>query len=152
MIGHKHLLTCRCVLQQFSQQKNPPLHKFIVFSIMNDEDKVVPSFAQCNNCGNIHKIIDICQSEIMNRDESRALQTIEDIKVNLPDKIVSLLDKYNVDLPTWQHVEFALNNEKWGEVIFLSSDDIDGTIQGKVLILLGSTLFKIESFTKETLI
>lgn len=152
MIGHKHLVMCRCILQQFASKPNPPQHHFVVFSVLDDSDKVIPSFVQCNNCGAIHKVVDICRSEITNKDDLKSLITIDELKNNIPEKIVSILEKYNVDLPTWQHVEFLVTNEKWGETVYLATDDVDGTIQGKALILLGKGLFKVESFMKDTMI
>ena len=63
--GQKHLIKCRCVLPQFKKLDNPPVHKFVVFSALNEEGNVVTKYAQCNNCGVIHKVTDLCTSEII---------------------------------------------------------------------------------------
>lgn len=150
--GIKHLITCRCILQQFKNLKNPPQHQFVVFSELKDDDSINHKFVQCNNCGLVHKVIDICKSEIVNKESLSSIQSLDEIKCSIPDKLVTLLEKYNVDMPTWEHVSFIVNNEKWGEYVHLASDVIDDMIQGKILILYGKGLFKIENFVKENIL
>ena len=99
MQGIKHMVECRCVLSQYKKSTIPVYHKFIVFSII-DKDKVKISFAQCNNCGIIHKITDLCKSEIMNgKEQMSSLETIEDIKTALPEDLGSVLENYSCTLP-----------------------------------------------------
>jgi hypothetical protein len=61
--GVKHLVRCRCILPQFKDKPNPPAHQFAVFSVLDDQDVLKVGFAQCNNCGIVHKVTDICLSE-----------------------------------------------------------------------------------------
>jgi hypothetical protein len=151
--GQKHLITCRCILQQFKSQNNPPFHKFVVFSVINTEnDEVQVKLSQCNNCGIVHKVTDICKSEILSKDSISSLTTIDDIKVNLPEKLLSVLDRYEIDLPSWEHINFIIENESWGECEVLSSDNIDDVVQGKYIVFYGKNLFKIEQYTKEEII
>lgn len=150
LLGQKHLVQCRCVLPQFQKQKDPQEHKFVVFSIIDTEtNKTKVTYAVCNNCGIIHKITDICTSEIINKDDVGSLQTIDDIKICLPEKLLKILDKYEIDLPTWQQIEFVLNNEQWMFPILLVSDTIDNVVQCKCLIFYSKDLFKIEQITKD---
>ena len=96
MIGTKHIVECHCVLPQYRNRKIPIYHKFMVFSIIDDSDTVLPKYAQCNNCGVVHKIYDICKSEILaGKDEIRTLCTIEDISLTIPEDIRGVLDSYN---------------------------------------------------------
>jgi hypothetical protein len=151
--GQKHLVTCRCVLQQFKSQQNPPFHQFIVFSVLDEEtDKVQVKLSQCNNCGIVHKVTDICKSEILSKDSINSLTTIDDIKTNLPEKVLSVLDRYELDLPAWEHINFIIENELWGDCEVLSCDNIDGVFQGKYITFYGKNLFKIEQYTKEEVI
>ena len=84
LAGVKHVVECRCVLPQYKKTSNPVYHKFVVFSIL-EKDKTKVSFIQCNNCGIVHKIIDLCKSEILNgKEQLSSLETIEDIKISLP--------------------------------------------------------------------
>jgi hypothetical protein len=148
--GQKHLITCRCVLQQFKSQQNPPFHQFIVFSVIDEEtDEVQVKLSQCNNCGIVHKVVDICKSEILSKDSINSLTTTDDIKINLPEKLLSVLERYELSLPAWEHINFIIENELWGDSEVLSCDNIDGIAQGKYITFYGKNLFKIEQYTKE---
>lgn len=148
--GQKHLIKCRCVLPQYKKVVNPPVHQFITFSIIDDNDTVKPKFVQCPNCGIVHKVTEISKSEILNGKENlKSVLTIEDIKLSLPQNIVSILEKHDVDLPTWESMLFLCENKKFGEFIVLSSESVDGLKQGKILTLLGDSLVKIDIFSTE---
>ena len=153
MQGQKHLVKCRCILPQFKRAENPPVHKFIVFSVIDDDDKVVPKFAQCNNCGLIHKIVDICSSEIMrNREFMTSIKTIDDIKQSLPENLAKTLELNKSDLPTYEAVSFIYENKLWGSHVVMNSDSEDGLRQGKYVRILGEVLFKVESYTREEVV
>ena len=62
--GVKHLVQCNCMLPQLKSKSI--LHKFLVFSIVDDNNKVQVKFAQCNNCNVIHKVTEVCKSTILN--------------------------------------------------------------------------------------
>ena len=125
----------------------------MVFSIIDDSDTVMPKFAQCNNCGVIHKVYDICKSEILSgKDEIRTVCTIDDISLTIPEDIRNVLESYQVDLPIWEHVQFILRNKLWGEQVVLLRDELDKEIQGKLLIIdgMGAGEVRIESFIRES--
>lgn len=152
IIGLKHLITCRCVLPQFKRSDDPPRHQFVVFSTVND-DVVVPKFAQCNNCGVIHKVVEVNRSEIMlGRENMGSLVTIDDIKAGLPQQLSNILETNDVDLPTWELAQFILENKQWGNFVVLRTDEEDGLKQGKYLRILGEAMFRVESFTREEII
>ena len=140
----KHLVTCRCVLPQY--KKSGQLHRFVVFSVIQN-DNVVEKFARCNNCNVVHRVHDICKSEILNTDEFRGLITIEDIKLGLNKNIIEILDKYNCDIATWENVKFIIENQLWGNFVTLNSESSDGYNVGKYLVIIGENMFKIESFS-----
>ncbi len=151
--GQKHLIKCRCVLPQFKNKIEPPVHQFIVFSVINENDDVEISYSQCNNCGLIHKITDICKSEILSGKESlKSLMSIDDIKANIPEKLNNILERYEADITTYQHAAFIIENKIWGEFILLSSEIEDSVRHGKSLQIIGEMLYKIDSFTKEEFI
>jgi hypothetical protein len=147
--GIKHLIKCRCVLPQFKNSNSPPQHRFIAFSVVNDDDSVVPRFVQCNNCGIIHKIVDVCRSEFTVKEDMTSLKTIEDVKMSIPEKVAIALERHRADLATWEAVQFIIENKKWGDVVVLSTDEAEGLRQGKYMHVLGENLFKIESFAAE---
>ena len=147
MHGIKHLIECHCILPQYRFRKDPIFHRFIVFSIIDDGDTVVPKFAQCNNCGAVHNVIDICKSEIFpGKDEIKSLRTIDDIKLSLPNDIVDLLNSYSCPLPTWEQTEFIFQEQDWGAEIVLIREELDEIVTGKLLKIENGTAFKVESF------
>lgn len=152
-LGQKHLIQCRCILPQFKKLKEPPRHNFVVFSVIDDDNKTVVKFAQCNNCGIIHKVTDVGRSEIVSgREHMSSIVSVDDLKASLPEKLVSVLEVNNCDLPTWEMVQFIIENQKWGDFVVLVSEEEDGQRQGKYVRILGENLFKVESFTREEVI
>jgi len=147
MNGVKHLIECHCILPQYKNREKTVFHKFPVFSVLDESDTVIPKTVQCNNCGAIHKVVDICRSEIeIGKDESLSIKTAEDIRINLPDKISEVLKSYDCDLPTHEEAEFIVDYEKWGSSIILTKEDSNGEISGKKLFIYGPGLLKIEPF------
>ena len=143
--GQKHLISCRCILPQFKNALNPPSHKFVVFSVI-DENIVRVKFAQCNNCGILHKVTDICKSEILHGKENlSSVTTIDDLKASLNQQLVKLLENNNADVASYEAAQFAIENKQWGEFVVLSTDNIDGMRQVKYVRILGETLFKVDS-------
>lgn len=148
--GHKHLVRCRCVLPQFKKRANAPAHQFIVFSVVADDDTVVSKFVQCNNCGIIHKVHDICKSTIMQgREDMKSIVSLDEIKLGMPPNLVKVLELNNADVPTWEAAQFIIENQKWGDYVTLSSDSEDGLRQGKYIRILGENLYKVDSYSRE---
>ncbi len=152
--GFKHTVKCRCVLPQFKRVADPPTHQFVVFSVLGDDDVIIPKFAQCNNCGLVHKVIEINKSEIIhNRESMSSIMSVNDIKQSLPDKFVTLLDVNKViDIATWEQAQFIFENQRWGDFVVLTTDTESGVKTGKYVRILGETLYKIESFAREEVI
>jgi len=147
--GFKHMVQCRCMLPQFKQHPDPPLHQFAVFSVMVNND-VIPKFVQCPNCGLVHKVTDINKSEIKHgRENMSAIMTIDDVRRSLPDELVDLLSQHELSIAVWEQVKFIIDNERWGSFIVLASDEEDGVRQGKLLKILGKTLYNIETFIRD---
>lgn len=126
---------------------DPPLHRFIVFSEL-DDDGVVPKLAQCNNCGVVHRIVDICKSEIMNgKEHASSILTIEDVRTSISEGLQSILDAHDVDIATWEAVKFIIDTEQWGNFVLLTSDRAEELRQGKYVRILGKSLYKVDSFS-----
>ena len=140
-------MQCHCILPQFKNSADPVFHKFVVFSVIDDSDTVQPKFAQCNNCGIVHKVIDICRSELTSKDDAKALPNIEDIKFSLSPDLVRVLETYQSDLATWEQAEWIYLTKSWDHWITLARDEDDsGDIHGKRLIFLDDGRFRIEAF------
>lgn len=150
MRGQKHLIACRCILPQFKGRKNPPRHQFSVFSSIDEDDNVVVKYAQCNNCGLVHRVIDICKSEIMQGKEAMSsILTIDDIKMSLPSNLSNILERNKADLATWEQAQFILENKEWGNFILLAAEEDSGVKQIKYIRVMSESFFKIESFSRE---
>jgi hypothetical protein len=150
--GIKHLIQCQCVLSQFKAEPNPPLHQFIVFSVLDDSVFQV-KFAQCNNCGALHKVTDVCKSEIIKgREDSSSVLGIDDIKLSLPEQLVGILEKHEADLPLWEQAKWIFETQSWGEFVVLSNEIFEGVRQTKVVRILGSNLFQMNTHTSDVYI
>ena len=148
--GVKHHVQCRCVMRQYVGKPSPPTHQFAVFSVIDDDGNVQQSYAQCNNCGIVHKIIEINKSKILANEDLKSSITVDDIKQTMNEKYASILEKYDVDLATWQQVSFILKNELWGSVVVLTKEKFESDVNVKLLHVIGKTLLKIvDKSTKE---
>ena len=125
MDGIKHLVQCHCVLPTLRKLPNPVYHSFVVFSVLDDGGNVVPKDAECTNCGVIHKIVDICKSEITTKEKSTAIISTKDISLMIPSELSNVLATYGCDVATWEHSHFIYSNQKWGERVVLTRQNED---------------------------
>jgi len=145
--GQKHAIKCRCILPQFKKREKPVFHEFVVFSIAMD-GVFNKTFAQCNNCGIVHHVIDFCKSEIMTKENARSIPTIEDISLSLSDSVVQLLKSNNADLATFQEVAFVMDNKIYNKKILLEKESVDEFVVGKFLTLQKDTgRLRVEPFS-----
>lgn len=145
----KHRIDCKCILTQFKNLDPPIFHKFVVFSVIDYDGTCIPSYAQCNNCGALHRVTEIGKSQLVNKETISSIKKIEEMKLSLPPRLVGFLEQSDVDYPTWQEAEFVIVNKLWGKAIILSKDSDGNNIAGKYIVILGEDLFRIETFEKE---
>lgn len=148
MQGYKHLIECHCVLPQYRKMENPVFHKFVAFSVLDEDGNVLPKMAQCNNCGAIHKVVDICVSEIApGKDEAKSVLTKSDISRSLPEQLAGLLEEYQLDVADYEYAKFIIENERWGSMIILSKEaEENGGYAGKSLNFVGPNKYRIDPF------
>jgi len=149
--GLKHQIECNCILPQFVNRQPVVFHRFNVFSVIEYdgsvlEGKIRPSYARCNNCDAIHKIIEVNTSRQLAKEESRLLPNLNEVKLAIPENVRAIIESYKVDMATWQEAEFIYENEKWGGQVVLFREEDDSKTIGKYLVILGKSLFKIEKF------
>ena len=148
MQGLKHLIQCHCILPQYRKRNDPVFHKFVVFSTIDENDSVVHKLAQCNNCNAIHKIVDICKSELIpGKESSLSVTTIEDLKISMNEEISNVLESFNVDLATWEETQFVIDNKLFDRQITLTKEEVDGKILGKALKIKESGILRIDPFS-----
>lgn len=128
---------------------DPVLHKFIVLSEIDENGDVVPSFAQCPNCGACHRVKEVGLSEILRKEDLPSVLTIDEIKGNLPEKLVQALAKYDLELHQWLEIKWVMENQAWGRTVILSREMIEGELTGKYIQILGESLWRINSFSRE---
>ena len=150
MEGIKHLIQCQCILPQYRGQSNPVFHSFVVFSTIDDNGEMLEKTVQCNNCGSVHKVVDVCKSEFLGKDDSRAVLTVKDIEANLPQGIVDILKSYECDIATWEHIDFCISNSLWGTKVIITREREGNKTVGKLLTI-GESKHRIEpyEFTEE---
>lgn len=146
--GQKHTIQCHCILPQYKNRKDPIFHKFVVFSVIDDDDNVVEKIANCNNCGIPHKITGVCKSEIIFKDdESSAQLSIEDFKLSLPNAVYELLLNYQKEVHDFEMAQFIIDNDKWGKTLILTRDELDSKIEGKILKFVQKDKYRVESYS-----
>jgi hypothetical protein len=151
MRGVKHLIQCHCVLPQFRGANPPIFHKFVVFSVVADDDTVVERVAKCPNCDALHKVTEIGQSEIIpGRDGSSSAIDIEDIKSQLPTSLLSVLERHKVDEATFEQALFYANTYNTEDPIVLARENLgDGKTSVKALWLRADRSLKIATIVRQ---
>ena len=144
--GIKHNIQCLCILPQFRNKSNPPNHEFVVFSTIDASDVMEEKYSQCNNCGVIHRIIDLCKSEIATNRAEISILTKEDINMMLPPPVSNMLENYQCDISTWEHALFIVSEQKWDEFIILEKNTIEDGFEGKLLRFKPHNKYTIEPF------
>jgi len=144
--GQRHLVQCQCVLPQYRKLRNPVFHKFTVFSVI-DNDVVEPKYVQCNNCGAVHKVVDICKSEIVpGKDETKSVLTKNDIARSLPQQISEMFEEYQLGVADYEFAKFIIDNEKWGSLIVLSREAEGDGYTGKSLNFVGPGKYRVDPY------
>ena len=144
--GIKHLIECHCTLKIYQKLEKTLYHKFPVYSKYNSESgAIVPKIAQCNNCKTLHRVYDICKSEIVpgGKDEDKTMLTKEDIIFQLPDKISNFLIGQDCDVTIFEHVLDVIENKHWNEKIVLTREIINDRLHVKILQIISEDRFKI---------
>lgn len=143
----KHLVECNCTLPQYVDIEPVVFHKFVVFSELEDETaSLIPSVVQCNCCGAIHKVTEVATSTLLRKESSHLLDSIDDIELELSEKLSSILVRYEVELHVWQEAKFIITHELWGRFVVLVKEYEGDSLLGKALVIFGDNLFKIENF------
>jgi len=153
MRGIKHLVQCHCILPQYRDRAVPVFHQFVVFSVVDDSDTVIPKYVQCNNCAVVHKVVDICRTELaVGRDELSTMLTVDDVALTIPVDVRTVLESYKADIATWENVQYILQQKCWGSHVVLTHDVVKEDVQGKLLMFNGPGLFNIETFIRKDVI
>jgi len=143
----KHLVECNCILPQFLRVTPTVFHRFVVFSIIDPDGSVKPSYAECNNCGAIHRVREVGKSAQIAKESTLSLPKISELRTAIPEDMAKILESYKCDITTWQELKFILDEKDWGKSVILAKEEDQDMVVGKVLVVLGTTLFKVETFS-----
>jgi len=146
-LGVKHLIECHCTLKMYQGKEDHLFHKFPVYSLYDENKKIITKMAKCNNCETIHKVYDICKSEIVRggKDKNVAEISVDDIALMIDNKIANVLRTYSCDISVWEHVYDVIEKEAWEFPIILSREIIEGQYHVKILSIISDNKFKIVS-------
>ncbi len=149
-IGIKHLVECHCELPIYKNKEDIIYHKILVYSKFNKKGKIVEKIVSCENCSTLHKVYDICKSEIVKggKDQNKAAITIEELEIQIPDKISRILEKNKCTLPIYEEIIDALDQDVVNHSIIINRELIEGKYQVKILNI-DSGKFKIKNETIE---
>ena len=146
-LGTKHLIECHCTLKIYQGSKNHLYHKFPVYSCFDESGRIIEKISQCNNCGTLHRVLDVCKSEIIRsgKDKNVAEISKDDIACQLDVKIENILRRYNCDISTWEHVLDIIEKEAWEFPVVISREIIDQKYHLKILYIKSYNSVKILS-------
>lgn len=161
--GQRHLIECRCALPQYQNHTPVIFHKFTVFSTFEFDESHYgdlenepaytfnESYARCNNCGILHRIIDFCRSEFVNDEETTAaFLSTSDMEFMIPEAICNLLKTYDSPQYVWEEVLFTVTQRKFDRRIILDSKRDGDNIVGKFLVFSDTGVPRIEMFSEKT--
>jgi hypothetical protein len=137
----KHLIECQCILPQYKKQTVPIFHKFPVFSLFksNDNDEfinIIEKYVKCNNCESVHKIYDICKSELLKNSDDYIdlVTTLDDLKYSLPADLIDLMSKNKlIDIADYEMALYFFEN-KINDRIIISRKNVGKDIVCKFLV------------------
>lgn len=148
--GLKHSVECNCILPQFRETRPPVFHHFVVFSVIDADDTVIPKYVTCNNCGATHRVTEVSRSEIVSDENTALVRSVDDVALGLPDRLVAVLRQHDVPFPTWEECEFVIKSRPAKALIVLTRDSDGSRVRGKALRINGKDKFEIEQYEMAT--
>ena len=147
MPGQRHLIECHCILPLYKNKSPVMYHKFPVYSMFNEKTgKVLPKYANCNNCGITHYVYEICKSEIkIGKEDVDVIRSIDDIKLSMPEKFVKVLESVSATIDVYEEVEDVIESSAYPSNVVLSREIIDEDYYYKILQIERENKFKIQS-------
>ncbi len=138
------------MLPQYRKLEEPLFHKFVVYSKFDKETgEVIKRLAKCNNCDALHRIIDFCKSEIVIKlEDSDIVIDLEEVKMNLPERLVKVLEKNNCDQATFEMIDHIIEEEAWGQEVVIARQTMDdNTVHVKIVLIKSENSFRVKSET-----
>ena len=140
------MIECHCILPIYKDATPTIYHKFITYSKIDENGKIIPKYVNCNNCGITHYVYEICKSDIkIGKEDIKSIRTVEDIKISLPDKIIDILENHDCSIEDYELVEDVFEQELFPSELIIKREIIDEEHHIKLLKISSMKKFKIES-------
>lgn len=154
MLGQKHMIECHCILPIYKNKSEPIYHKFTVYSKFDENNKIIPKYQKCNNCGTVHFVYEICKSDVKigKEDTSNLCLSIKDLSIGFSDKLVKILEDYNCEIDVYEIIEDVFHEKIFPFDIILKREIIDEEYNIKILTISGNDNFKIKTEIIKTII
>ncbi len=149
--GQRHLIECHCVLPIYKNVKPAVYHKFPVYSNFDKNEKVIPKYVNCNNCGITHFVYELCKSEIkVGKEDIGSVRSINDISINFSERLKNILKEYECQVDVYEELEDIFENNSFPNNIILKREIVEENYHLKILNVQSSDKFKIQSEVFET--
>ena len=152
MIGQRHLVECHCIMAQYSDKVPAVYHRFLVYNKLDERGIFVKKYVNCNNCALTHFVFDTCKSDVHFEKEDVNVLSIDDIKVNIPEKISEILDNHDCDITIYELVEDVLEGKYFPHDVILSREIISDEHHIKLLKISGKDKVRITTEVIRTLV
>lgn len=116
-----HSIACVCI--DYAEKGNGKNISFPVCSEVSDQGEVVRHVAQCYNCGNVHLVEGFCKSRLQGKDETASLPNIEELELEVPERVGRLLKVNKCPLYVWQAANYIFKFGLFPNCIILSQEE-----------------------------
>lgn len=146
--GVRHFVRCRCFLP-----RHHDFFQFPVFSIVDGNDVKV-KFAQCPNCGIVHRVHEIGKSTIMNgKEHMGSILTVSDVRLSVDQRLSTIMEQHEIDdVSAWEELKFIIDHERWGEFVVLSREREGNDVNVKILRILNRTMCVVDVETRSDIL
>ena len=153
MLGVTHTIECHCVLPLYKNKTPAVYHKFVVYNKVDESGGVLPKYVNCNNCGITHFVYEICKSEIkVGKEDLPTVRKINEVKLSLPEKLVTFLESYEVETFVYEKIEDAINKTIFPTEVILKREIIDEAHHVKIINVTSENTFTINTEVINTVI
>ncbi len=110
---------------------------------------MIPSLAQCPNCGVVHKVREVGVSDVLRKEDLGSVLSVEELKGNLPEKMQAALTGYDLEYHQLREIQWILENQAWGRSVVLVKDMSEQIVTGKYIQIISDSLWRFGNFTRE---
>lgn len=117
------LHSIKCLCPNYKNKFEEEIITFPVCSEIDDSGKFIPHPAQCPNCGNVHLVENVGKSILQGKDETTLLPNIEELELEVPDRVGRLLKLNKSPLYIWQAASIIFKHKLFPNCLILSQEE-----------------------------